>query len=84
MTEAEQNFNIIKTQAPYMFFSTDEITLKTIVRSNPGLILIKKGKILGKWHNRNIPDFNQISKEFLDNDHFKNNDSSDEMMAHIN
>ncbi len=37
------------------FYSTDEITLKTIVRSNPGLLLIKEGTILAKWHYRDFP-----------------------------
>lgn len=38
------------------FFNCDEITLKTIVRSNPGFILIKKGTIVDKWHYNDIPD----------------------------
>lgn len=38
------------------FHTTDEITLKTIVRSNPGLLLIKEGTILAKWHYRDFPE----------------------------
>jgi hypothetical protein len=44
-----------ETGAQFDFFNTDEITLKTIVRSNPGLILLKKGTILGKYHFNDIP-----------------------------
>jgi uncharacterized membrane protein YphA (DoxX/SURF4 family) len=44
-----------ETGADFDFFNTDEITLKTIVRSNPGLILLKKGTILGKYHFNDIP-----------------------------
>ena len=40
----------------FRFYTTDETTLKTMIRSNPGLMLIKEGSVLGNWHFRNIPD----------------------------
>ncbi|MEG1685078.1 MAG: DoxX family protein [Bacteroides sp.] len=45
-----------KTGAEYPFCETDVITLKTIVRSNPGLVLIKDGVILNKWSRSDLPD----------------------------
>jgi len=45
----------METGADFDFFNTDEVTLKTIVRSNPGMILIKKGTILKKYHFNDIP-----------------------------
>lgn len=45
-----------KTGAEYPFCQTDDITLKTIVRSNPGLLLIKEGTILNKWSDSQLPD----------------------------
>lgn len=39
--------------APYYF--TDATVLKTIVRSNPGVVLIKDGTVLGKWHYNDTP-----------------------------
>jgi len=38
------------------FCSTDETTLKTMIRSNPGYILLKDGTILGKWSWANVPE----------------------------
>lgn len=45
-----------RSGAEYPFGLVDDITLKTIVRSNPGLVLIKEGTILNKWSNNNLPD----------------------------
>ena len=45
-----------RTGAEYDFFLADDITLKTIIRSNPGLMLLKDGTILNKWSNRDLPD----------------------------
>ncbi len=44
------------TGAEYPFCLMDNITLKTMIRSNPGLILLKEGKVIRKWSVNNIPD----------------------------
>lgn len=46
------------------FFNTDEITLKTIIRSNPGMIVLKKGTILKKYHFNDIPKPEELDNEF--------------------
>ena len=63
--EDEQQTFIGENNAPYPFLSTDEITLKTMIRSNPGLILTYKGTILAKWHNNDIPDSSTFRDEIL-------------------
>ncbi len=47
----------------FEFFNTDEVTLKTMIRSNPGLILIKKGLIKDKWHFNDIPSVEEFEKQ---------------------
>ena len=46
----------------YDFFFGDEITLKTIIRSNPGLLLLKKGTIIAKWHYNDFPSVEKMKK----------------------
>ncbi len=43
----------------------DDILLKTIVRSNPGVVLWKDGKILDKWHINKLPKFEDVVEEHL-------------------
>ena len=45
-----------RTGAEYQFCQMDDITLKTIIRSNPGMLLIKGGVILNKWSDNQLPD----------------------------
>lgn len=47
------------------FYGCDAITLKTIVRANPGVVLMKKGTILGKWNANDLPEYEELKKELL-------------------
>jgi hypothetical protein len=50
------------------FFYADDITLKTMIRSNPGLILLRNGVIAGKWHFNDIPEIKEFKnqQDYLD------------------
>lgn len=50
-----------RTGGEYPFCNVDDITLKTMVRSNPGLLLIKGGVVQNKWSSSNIPDEYQLT-----------------------
>lgn len=47
------------------FCNTDETTLKTIIRSNPGYVLIKDGTIVGKWSWANMPKLRILLENIL-------------------
>jgi uncharacterized membrane protein YphA (DoxX/SURF4 family) len=49
----------------YDFNSADETALKTIVRANPGLLLIKNGTIVGKWHYNDMRKIDFNNSNFL-------------------
>ena len=51
------------TGAEYPFCLMDNITLKTMVRSNPGLVLLKGGVVINKWSVADIPDEYQLMGE---------------------
>ena len=50
-----------KTGAEYPFCQVDNIILKTIIRSNPGLLLLKHGTILNKWSNNGLFDESDLN-----------------------
>jgi uncharacterized membrane protein YphA (DoxX/SURF4 family) len=47
-------------QAPFDFGTMDETTLKTIIRSNPGLVWLKKGVVFKKWHYNDVPSAEEL------------------------
>jgi triosephosphate isomerase len=58
ISRSEEFNNQHKTN--FEFLQGDETNLKTIIRSNPGLILIANGTVIGKWHYNDLPDTKEI------------------------
>ncbi|HEY0056456.1 MAG TPA: BT_3928 family protein [Pedobacter sp.] len=48
-------------------FHADGVPLKSMVRANPGLILLKEGVVIDKWHYHNLPSY-----QYLEDHYFKN------------
>ena len=59
--EAMEGFrHDVQLAAP--FFYADATVLKTMVRSNPGILLLSNGVVVGKWHYNDVPDISTINR----------------------
>jgi uncharacterized membrane protein YphA (DoxX/SURF4 family) len=46
-------------------FYADGVPLKTMVRANPGIFLMKNGSIINKWHYHTMPKYEALVKEYF-------------------
>lgn len=49
----------------FAFYNADDVILKTMVRSNPGLILMKDGIVIDKWAFRDFPNWSEVSETYF-------------------
>jgi uncharacterized membrane protein YphA (DoxX/SURF4 family) len=47
------------------FYYADDIALKTMIRANPGLMMLKDGIVLGKWHFNDLPSYEELSEGYF-------------------
>ncbi|MES2807401.1 MAG: BT_3928 family protein [Bacteroidota bacterium] len=46
-------------------FYADAVPLKSMVRANPGVILLKGGTVVNKWHFHGVPDYDELVKDYF-------------------
>ena len=54
-----------EVQAAYPYCTADTSYLKTIIRSNPGLVLLEGSKIIAKWPHRDIPSYHLVKSQYF-------------------
>jgi hypothetical protein len=54
-----------ETGADYDWYNVDETALKSVVRANPGLVLLHDGVVVKKWHYNDIPSADRMISKFL-------------------
>lgn len=56
------NGEVKRAEFPLCF--VDQTTLKTVIRSNPGVVALKEGTVVGKFHNNSLPTADEVNKVF--------------------
>lgn len=54
-----------EVNAAFPFYYCDGTVLKTMIRSNPGIMLMKGSTVRGMWHYHSTPSFENLNKKFF-------------------
>ena len=54
-----------EVNAAFPFYYADGTVLKTMIRSNPGIMLMKGSTVMGIWHYHQTPTFEKLNKKFF-------------------
>ncbi len=54
-----------KNHPQYPFYNTDLTQLETMIRSNPGIMMIKDGIVITMWHYHSIPDYKTLNAQYF-------------------
>ncbi|TKC04721.1 DoxX family protein [Pedobacter polaris] len=46
-------------------FYADAVPLKSMVRANPGVLLLKNGVVINKWHYHSLPSFDELTEKYF-------------------
>ena len=61
--ESEMQLWRKRTGAEYPILWADDIMLKTMIRANPGVVMLKDGKVEGKWNVEYMPQIEDYDRE---------------------
>lgn len=65
-SSAQTTDAIIADAAPALeVFYADDVPLKSMVRANPGILLLKDGTVLDKWHHHTFPGADILIEQYL-------------------
>lgn len=53
-----------ETGAKFPMLNVDQTALKTIIRSNPGLVMVKDGVVTAMWHANDFPVYEDVIKKY--------------------
>lgn len=66
-SSGKEEIDVFKNQTGLQipFFNVDGIVLKTMIRSNPGIMLVKHATIVDYWHYNDLPSYSVIKEKSM-------------------